>query len=75
MKRTGLVVGAALMAVVMGLSACQKKGPVEKAGENVDQAVRTLKNGGKETTADKLDDAGDKIADGAEKAKDAVTGK
>jgi hypothetical protein len=66
---------AGVFAVVLSLSACEKKGPVQQAGEEVDEAVHTLKNGGKETTADKLDDAGDKAADAAAKAKDAVTGK
>lgn len=57
----------------LGLAACEKKGPLEQAGEEVDEAVNTIKNGGKETTADKLDDAGDKVRDAAEEAKDAVT--
>lgn len=60
-------------ALSLGLAACEKKGPLEQAGEEVDEAVNTLKNGGKETTADKLDDAGDKARDAAEEAKDAVT--
>jgi predicted small lipoprotein YifL len=65
---------AALAAVLsLGITACEKKGPVEKAGEEVDEAVNTLKNGGKETTGDKIDDAGDKAADAAREAKDAVT--
>jgi predicted small lipoprotein YifL len=65
---------AALAAVLsLGLTACEKKGPVEQAGEEVDEAVNTLKNGGKETTGDKLDDAGDKAADAAREAKNAVT--
>lgn len=66
---------AAVFAVVLSLSACEKKGPVEQAGEEVDEAVNTLKNGGKETPADKLDDAGDQAADAASEAQDAVTGK
>ncbi|MEO7773997.1 MAG: hypothetical protein ABIT36_05865 [Steroidobacteraceae bacterium] len=66
---------AGVAALVLGLSACEKKGPIEQAGEEVDEAVSTLKNGGKETTADKLDDAGDKVSDAASEAKDAVTGK
>ena len=69
---------AASMAVLaaalsLSLTACEKKGPLEQAGEEVDEAVNTVKNGGKETTGDKLDDAGDKISDAASEAKDAVT--
>jgi hypothetical protein len=60
-------------ALTLGLSACEKKGPVERAGEEVDEAVDTLKNGGKETPADKLDDAGDNVREAAKDAKDAVT--
>lgn len=51
-------------ALTLGLGACEKKGSFERAGEEVDEAVHTLKNGGKETTADKLDDTGDKVRDG-----------
>lgn len=74
MKRTGIVLAAAAMTAVLGLSACEKKGPVEQAAEEIDEGIDTLKNG-KESTASKLDDAGDKAADSVEKAKDAVTDK
>lgn len=60
-------------ALSLGLAACEKKGPLEQAGEEVDEAVNTIKNGGEETTADKLDDAGDNVREAAEEAKDAVT--
>ena len=64
---------AALAAVLsLGLTACEKKGPVEQAGEEVDEAVNTVRNGG-ETAGDKLDDAGDKVQEAASEAKDAVT--
>ncbi len=52
----------------LGLSACEKKGPLEKAGEEVDEAVDTLKNGGKEPVAAKIDDAVDDAARKVEKA-------
>ena len=38
---------SALLCATLGLSACEK-GPVEKAGEKVDHAIDTVKNGGKE---------------------------
>jgi predicted small lipoprotein YifL len=64
---------AALAAALsLGLTACEKKGPVEQAGEEVDEAVNTLRNGG-ETAGDKLDDAGDKVQEAASEAKEAVT--
>jgi hypothetical protein len=66
-------IAALAAALSLSLGACEKKGPVEQAGEEVDEAVNTLKNGGKETAGDKLDDAGDKVKDAAQEAKDAVT--
>jgi predicted small lipoprotein YifL len=54
----------------LGLAACEKKGPLEQAGEEVDEAVGTLKNGGEETTATKVDDAMDEAREGASDAAD-----
>ena len=54
----------------LGVAACEKKGPVEQAGEEVDEAVDTLKNGGKESTENKVDDAVDEAREGAEDAAD-----
>lgn len=72
--KTRAVTIAALAAVLsLSLTACQKKGPAERVGEELDEAGRTIKNGGKETAGDKLDDAGDKVRDAAKDAKDAVT--
>ena len=52
----------------LGLAACEKQGPIEKAGEEVDEAVDTIKNGGEESTATKVDDALDEARDKAEDA-------
>jgi predicted small lipoprotein YifL len=51
------------MACVLSLSlaACEKKGPLEQAGEEIDEAVDTAKNGGEESTANKVDDAVDEV--------------
>jgi hypothetical protein len=54
----------------LGLAACEKKGPVEQAGEEVDEAIDTLKNGGEESTANKVDDAIDEAREGADDAAD-----
>lgn len=62
---------AALLAagiVGIGLAACEREGPVERAGEEVDEAVDTLKNGGQESTGNKLDDAVDEARQGAREA-------
>ena len=52
----------------LGLAACEKQGPLEKAGEEVDEAVDTIKNGGEESTATKVDDAMDEARDKVEDA-------
>ncbi len=64
---------AALIAIAtLGLAACEKQGAGEKMGEEVDEAVDTIKNGGEETTADKVDDA---IDSAREDVKEATTDK
>lgn len=68
---------ALALSALLGLSltACEQKGPVEQAGEEVDEAVDTLKNGGKESTANKLDDAADELREGVNDATDEVKSK
>jgi predicted small lipoprotein YifL len=75
MKTTNGRACVVLLAAVigLGLSACEKKGPLEKAGEEVDEAVDTLKNGGKEPVSAKLDDAVDDAVDDAAKKIDKAT--
>lgn len=72
MKVTAKLIWSAMLAATlsMGLAACDKKGPVEQAGEEVDEAIDTIKNGGKESTASKVDDAIDEAREGAEDAVD-----
>ncbi len=74
MNKTLTIAGMALLAT-LALSGCEKKGPAERAGEKLDHAVDAMKNGGKETPSDKLEDAGNNVRDAASDAKDAVTGK
>jgi len=64
------VLVAATCALSLGLAACEKKGPLEQAGEEVDEAVDTFKNGGEESTSNKVDDAVDEARDGASDAMD-----
>lgn len=47
----------------LGLAACEKKGPVEQAAEEVDEAIDTAKRGGDESAATKVDDAVDELRD------------
>ncbi|MBL8270316.1 hypothetical protein [Steroidobacter sp.] len=72
MKVTAKVIWSAMLAasLSLGLAACDKKGPVEQAGEEVDEAIDTIKNGGKESTASKVDDAVDEAREGAKDAVD-----
>ena len=62
-----LGVAALLCAMSLGLAACEKKGPLEQAGEEVDESVDTIKNG-EESTSNKLDDAVDEAREAAEDA-------
>lgn len=43
-----------------GLVACEDKGPVEQAAEEVDEAIDTVQRG-EESTANKVDDAIDEL--------------
>ena len=64
------VLWAALAATAaLGMAACEKQGPVERAGEEVDEAVDTIKNGGEESTANKVDDALDEAREAVEDKK------
>ena len=53
-----------------GIAACEDKGPAERAGMKVDHAVDALKNGGQETTGDKVEDAADHVREGVKDAAD-----
>jgi len=46
--------------LTMGLAACEDKGPVEQAAEEVDEAIDTVGRG-EESTANKVDDAVDEL--------------
>jgi predicted small lipoprotein YifL len=64
------IIAAALAATAaLGLAACEKKGPLEQAGEEVDEAVDTIKNGGEESTANKVDDTLDEAREVVEDKK------
>ena len=65
-KKLTLAILTVLTVMVVGLSACEKKGPAEAAGEKIDNAAE--KAGEKidhaaEKAADKLNEASDKIKD------------
>jgi hyperosmotically inducible protein len=56
-----------LLATLLGLAACQEKGPAEKAGENIDNAVESM--------GDKIEDATDNAGDALEEAGDKIEDK
>jgi hyperosmotically inducible protein len=56
--------GMCAAVLMLGLSACAKKGPAEKAGEKVDQAAESVKDTGekaKDKVEEKVDDAHDAV--------------
>jgi hypothetical protein len=65
-----LFVVAVFWGSLLALSACQQKGPMEQAGAKVDETVRTIKNGGEKTTADKINDAAQDASKDVQKAAD-----
>jgi hypothetical protein len=67
-----ILLPTALCALALLFSACEQKGPMERAGEKVDETVRTIKNGGEKTTGDKVNDAVQDVRNGADKAADDV---
>jgi hypothetical protein len=66
MKLNAKIAVAAMMLVP--LWACEREGPLERAGEEVDEAIDDVRNGG-ETTGNRIDDAADDIRDGANDAR------
>ena len=61
--------------LVFLLGACEKQGAMERAGEEIDEAVQDIKAGG-ETTGNKIDDALDtarkNVGDAVDDVEDAV---
>lgn len=64
----GIVTTAALAACVT-LAGCDQPGPLEQAGEEVDEAVEDARHGG-ETFGNQIDDAVDEMRDGIDDAAD-----
>ncbi len=61
-----LSIAAFALLVVVGLAACEKKGPAETAGEKMDNAAERMGDKIENATdkaGDKLEAAGDKIED------------
>jgi predicted small lipoprotein YifL len=67
-RSTTLLATLAVAMLAGGLVACEKKGPVEQAAEEIDEGIDTMKRGGNESTANKVDDAIDEAREGAKDA-------
>jgi hypothetical protein len=53
--------------IVLPLLACETDGPIERAGEELDEAVEDIRAGG-ETTGNKIDDTIDEVKENLEDA-------
>jgi predicted small lipoprotein YifL len=62
MRNKGYITVLLAAVLAVGLAACEEKGPVEQAAEEIDEAVDTAKRG-EESVATKVDDAVDDIRD------------
>jgi hypothetical protein len=58
-----------LLIAIWGIAACEQQGPLERVGEEVDEGIEDLRNGG-ETLGNRIDDAADDIRDGVDDAAD-----
>ena len=63
---------AAMLMTLPLYVACESKGPLEQAGENIDAAIEDARNGG-ETLGNTIDDAADDVRDGVEDAIDELS--
>jgi hypothetical protein len=59
----------ALGVFTVGLLGCDREGPLERFGEEVDEAAEDVREGG-ETLENKIDDAADDVREGVEDARE-----
>jgi len=57
-------IGSVLFLLILGLAACEKEGPMEKAGEKADEAIHETKQN--------IDEAKEDVKENAKDARDAV---
>jgi len=71
MRSSLLVPVFAVLALVA--AGCEKEGPAERAGEQIDEAMDEVKEAA-DDAGDHLQEAGQEVKEAAEEAKDAVGG-
>ena len=59
-----VVAGICASMLMLGLAACEKKGPAEKAGEQLDHAAESVKETG-DKAANEVEKAADKVEEAA----------
>lgn len=59
--------GFAVLLLALPLFGCDRGGPLERAGEEIDEAIEDVRAGG-ETTGNRIDDAIDEARDDIEDA-------
>jgi hypothetical protein len=57
--------------LTLGLCACEPEGPLERFGEEVDESVEDVREGG-ETLGNRIDDAADDVREGVEEAREEI---
>lgn len=70
MKFTKLSIAALATFLILGITACDNKGPAEQAGENIDNAAENMGDKIEDATdnaEDKVEDAGDRVEDATDK--------
>jgi len=68
----------ALAALALFATGCEKQGPAERAGEQMDEALDEVKEGMEEAgeeVQEAAEEAGDELKEAGEEVKDAVDGK
>jgi len=64
MKSPQSLVVMSAVALLLSLSGCEREGPAEKVGENIDETAETIQEGVEATgdkAMDKLEQAGDEV--------------
>jgi hyperosmotically inducible protein len=63
------LLGLTLLGLVLATAACERRGPAERAGAEIDQAVEDVRDGASDL-ADKAQDLADDAADAVDEAVD-----